>query len=179
MPDPADRSPWLVLYRESLDELYGFVSRRCGGRRDLAEDVTQEVYLRALRAWSAGERPDRPLAWLKTIGRNLIATHQRRLEPRRLTEVGELAREPGTGSEPSADPEAAARLHRALARLRRGQAELLEAFYFDGRDTRSLAREHGLSERAVEGRLRRVQSCLLYTSPSPRDQRGSRMPSSA
>ena len=25
----------------------------------------------------------------------------------------------------------------------------------------------------------RVESCLLYTSPSPRDQRGSRMPSSA
>ena len=25
----------------------------------------------------------------------------------------------------------------------------------------------------------RYQSCLLYTSPSPRDQRGSRMPSSA
>ena len=24
-----------------------------------------------------------------------------------------------------------------------------------------------------------IQSCLLYTSPSPRDQRGSRMPSSA
>ena len=27
--------------------------------------------------------------------------------------------------------------------------------------------------------LRRVFACLLYTSPSPRDQRGSRMPSSA
>ena len=25
----------------------------------------------------------------------------------------------------------------------------------------------------------RIQDCLLYTSPSPRDQRGSRMPSSA
>ena len=25
----------------------------------------------------------------------------------------------------------------------------------------------------------RMNSCLLYTSPSPRDQRGSRMPSSA
>ena len=25
----------------------------------------------------------------------------------------------------------------------------------------------------------RVRACLLYTSPSPRDQRGSRMPSSA
>ena len=27
--------------------------------------------------------------------------------------------------------------------------------------------------------LERAQRCLLYTSPSPRDQRGSRMPSSA
>ena len=28
-------------------------------------------------------------------------------------------------------------------------------------------------------RMRKLESCLLYTSPSPRDQRGSRMPSSA
>ena len=28
-------------------------------------------------------------------------------------------------------------------------------------------------------RVRAVYTCLLYTSPSPRDQRGSRMPSSA
>ena len=27
--------------------------------------------------------------------------------------------------------------------------------------------------------LKNTKSCLLYTSPSPRDQRGSRMPSSA
>ena len=33
----------------------------------------------------------------------------------------------------------------------------------------------------VEGTITRVwvEDCLLYTSPSPRDQRGSRMPSSA
>ena len=36
-------------------------------------------------------------------------------------------------------------------------------------------------ERFEEGSklLERCQNCLLYTSPSPRDQRGSRMPSSA
>ena len=28
-------------------------------------------------------------------------------------------------------------------------------------------------------KYRQLSSCLLYTSPSPRDQRGSRMPSSA
>ena len=31
----------------------------------------------------------------------------------------------------------------------------------------------------TDGDLRRHIDCLLYTSPSPRDQRGSRMPSSA
>ena len=32
---------------------------------------------------------------------------------------------------------------------------------------------------ALPGALNQVNGCLLYTSPSPRDQRGSRMPSSA
>ena len=30
-----------------------------------------------------------------------------------------------------------------------------------------------------EGKIIPLNTCLLYTSPSPRDQRGSRMPSSA
>ena len=43
---------------------------------------------------------------------------------------------------------------------------------------------HAAFERAItrygyEGRYQGVFPCLLYTSPSPRDQRGSRMPSSA
>ena len=32
---------------------------------------------------------------------------------------------------------------------------------------------------AIEGSLKRLQTCLLYTSPSPRDRTRSRMPSSA
>ena len=41
-----------------------------------------------------------------------------------------------------------------------------------------------ISEDLLKGALAKLQAadaevCLLYTSPSPRDQRGSRMPSSA
>ena len=36
-----------------------------------------------------------------------------------------------------------------------------------------------LYDQMVDDYIRLSQSCLLYTSPSPRDQRGSRMPSSA
>ena len=42
--------------------------------------------------------------------------------------------------------------------------------------------EHGLETPLIDNGLSNVekyQRCLLYTSPSPRDQRGSRMPSSA
>ena len=33
--------------------------------------------------------------------------------------------------------------------------------------------------RVHQGKIAFLEDCLLYTSPSPRDQRGSRMPSSA
>ena len=34
-------------------------------------------------------------------------------------------------------------------------------------------------ERAFDSAIRQIDTCLLYTSPSPRDKRQSRMPSSA
>ena len=40
-------------------------------------------------------------------------------------------------------------------------------------------RMFGLVTRAFKNDLAAMNGCLLYTSPSPRDQRGSRMPSSA
>ena len=43
----------------------------------------------------------------------------------------------------------------------------------------SASREPWSFERLVAYMKQKVQDCLLYTSPSPRDQRGSRMPSSA
>jgi DNA-directed RNA polymerase specialized sigma24 family protein len=47
-----------------------------------------------------------------------------------------------------------------LARLRRAHAELLEDFYFAGKSVRDIARERSMSERAVEGRLRRAREKL-------------------
>ena len=48
-----------------------------------------------------------------------------------------------------------------------------DAIIFEIQDT------NGTSGLADGGNAGFVYSCLLYTSPSPRDQRGSRMPSSA
>ena len=47
-----------------------------------------------------------------------------------------------------------------------------------GRNGRCLVQDQFTWD-AVSDKLKAVYRCLLYTSPSPRDQRGSRMPSSA
>ena len=83
---------------------------------------------------------------------------------------GELARKPGTLSY----KEAAAVPHSALTAwqilfdvggLTAGQRVLIHAA------------AGGVGHYAVQ--FAKLKGCLLYTSPSPRDQRGSRMPSSA
>ena len=66
------------IYEATVDALYGYASRKCGGELELAEDVTQEVWLRAVREWPRTGAPDNPLAWLTTVARNLIINHYRR-----------------------------------------------------------------------------------------------------
>jgi DNA-directed RNA polymerase specialized sigma24 family protein len=50
------------IYRETLDDFYAVVSRRCDGDRELTEDVVQETWLRAVRAWRSNGIPERPMA---------------------------------------------------------------------------------------------------------------------
>ncbi|UCG33584.1 MAG: sigma-70 family RNA polymerase sigma factor [Phycisphaerales bacterium] len=147
----------IVTYRETVNELYEFVSRRSGGSRELAEDVTQETYLRATTAWPSSGLPDCPLAWLRTVARNLLLNHYRRRRPVSI-EAADL--DTVLGSAPSDGTEAARLVCWGLARLKAREARLLEAFYIDERPVRSIAADFGVTERAIEGRLRRARLAL-------------------
>ena len=61
---------------------------------------------------------------------------------------------------PPDGPDATALVYWGLARLSRRRGELLEAFYLEGKKTTTIALEFGISERAVEGRLRRARQAL-------------------
>ena len=97
-----------------------------------------------------------PLAWLRATARNLLVNHFRRQEPEAVDERA-LDLEQAVLPE---SPDAAALLCWGLAKLRKGQARLLEAYHLEGKGVAALASELGLSERAVEGRLRRSRSAL-------------------
>ena len=58
--------------------------------------------------------------------------------------------------------------------------KVVNLFKFIGSEVREILAELGFKKlNDVIGRTDLLRHCLLYTSPSPRDQRGSRMPSSA
>ena len=147
----------IETYRDTIHPLYRFVSRRAGRSRQLAEDITQETYLRAVVQWRKGRRPENALAWLQTVARNLLLNHYRHKSPESL-EASSV--ECVLEAEPVDGPDAAALVYWGLARLGRRPARLLEALYIEGKSMRTIAADLGLSQRAVEGRLRRARQAL-------------------
>jgi RNA polymerase sigma-70 factor, ECF subfamily len=146
------------VYRDTIDDLYRFVSRRCDGDRALAEDVTQETWLRAVRVWYQDGLPDRPLAWLTTVAARLVSNHFRRPVEQQLGATGEPVAEDRDAAADRTNKRSL--VERALARLPLSQTRLLEAFHFERTAVGQIAASSGLSERAVEGRLRRARQKL-------------------
>ena len=96
---------------------------------------------------------------LTTVAARLLSNHFRRPGFQSLDLAG--------GDVPIEDRDAAADrterrslVERALARLPRAQVWLLESFHFDRSTVGEIAATQGLSERAVEGRLRRARQKL-------------------
>jgi len=147
------------IYRETLDDFYAVVSRRCDGDRDLAEDVVQETWLRAVKAWRADGVPERPMAWLTTVASRILSNHFRRRADDRIDNRDNAIPAADVGDQRDAF-ERRSLVERAIARLPVLQTRLLEAFHFDRRPVAEIASSLGVSERAVEGRLRRARQNL-------------------
>ena len=155
---------WLTIYRETVHPLYRYTAGRSGGDRELTEDIVQETYLRALDRWRRKRVPDSPLAWLKRVARNILIDYLRRKkrDSRLDTENGA-----GAAIQESSDPFRSLETFWAVSSLGKRKAKILEAYYYDGMSTREIAGEMGLSERAVEGQLRRARLSLKSLLPKP------------
>jgi RNA polymerase sigma-70 factor (ECF subfamily) len=148
---------WLTIYRETLQPLYTYISRRAGGERDLSEDIVQETYLRALNIWLHRQVPEYPIAWLKRVARNLLISYLRKVHWRNVENfdfsaaVEELSLE---------ELDKTQQMFQAMTRLKKNQARILEDFHFDGKTVKEIAQDMKITERAVEGRLRRARQAL-------------------
>jgi RNA polymerase sigma-70 factor (ECF subfamily) len=146
----------------AMDLVYN-IARRVAPRPEDAEDLVQETYLAAFRAWIDG-RPSRKVEpWLATICLNLARSGYRR-KARRPNEV------PLDHSEtfvPLGDAEAEALakiereiVHDALAQLSEGQRVAISLVDLSGFSTAEAARIMGTPRGTVLSRLHRGRRAL-------------------
>jgi len=120
------------VYDEHVWTIYGFVGYRVRDRQE-AEDLTQQTFERALRAWPRYD-PARASesTWLIAIARNLVIDHFRRRRDVPVEDPGGASRDP---ADPSGDPAAnlgvSPELEAALGRLSARDREII-ALRFGG-----------------------------------------------
>ncbi|MCD9195158.1 sigma-70 family RNA polymerase sigma factor [Streptomyces albireticuli] len=144
-----------AAYAEFGGELLGFAHNALGDHQ-LAEEVVQEVFL---RAWRASDSFDSsrgtPRTWLYAIARNVIVDARRRREARPPAARAEEAGREGAGAD--ADPYdrllARIELREALDRLRPEHREVVIEVYFLGRSCADLAGELGIPASSARSRL--------------------------
>ena len=120
-----------AVYDEHVWRVYGFFAYRLSSVAD-AEDLTQQTFERALRAWSRYDETRASVAtWLLVIARNLLIDHLRatRAAPVQSGDDADLEAVPAPADRPSIglDPE----LERALNELGPRERELI-ALRFGG-----------------------------------------------
>jgi RNA polymerase sigma-70 factor (ECF subfamily) len=145
---------------------------RLSGRRDTAEDLAQETWLKLAKA-APGLREDTTLApFLFTIARNAFMSHRRwaMLDISRLVTFGlEVVSSAAADSTPETQHERAraiALLETALQHVPLASREVLLLVGVEGMEQEEVARMLGLSYDALRQRLSRARAQLADTMES-------------
>ena len=155
----GDESAWRLWYEESADALFAYIAWRCGGLRDTADEVAQDVWLTAVRKLptfdpAAGSF----LGWLRGIAARVLANrfrHDRRREGLRLHRP---PHEPA--DEEISRREQAERIAAVLATMPEKYEAVLRAKYLDASSMAEIAEDMDLSEKAVESLLTRARAAF-------------------
>ena len=152
---PSPRADLAALYEQHAVEVYGYVHRRCRDRA-LAEDVTQDAFLAAVR--TVEDPGTISVGWLIQVARNRLVDVLRR----QARYEGKLQLV-GARTE-SADETGAVvgrlRMTAALEELRVEHRIVLMLHYVDGLTVAALADEVGRTPKAVEALLTRARRAL-------------------
>lgn len=159
----GDEQAWRWWYEESFAPLDAYVAWRCGGLRDLADDVLQETWLVAVRR-IRDFAPDQGafLAWLSGIAANVIRARLRQ-RGRAQARVRSLGGTEQICATPSADhdrDDAAERVARALDELPERYERVLRAKYLEQRSVADIAEAWHDSAKAVESLLTRARQAF-------------------
>lgn len=155
---PSDFEEWYVEYQSAV---YRYVRFRVS-TREVAEDVTSVVFMKALRAFGRYD-PGRasPKTWLLRIARNAVTDHLRSLKRRgslhvSLDRIPDLVADIPSHDERVIKQERIQRLLNGARSLRKADQEVLSLRYGAGLDNSEIADHLGISNNAVAVRIHRA-----------------------
>lgn len=162
----ADEQAFRAWYDRSLPSVYGYLFHRCGRDPDLAEELTQQAFVEAVRNYGRFRGQADPTTWVIGIARHKLVDHFRRAErdTRRMAALS--ARELGVaGPARSSPPTAPDDIDDALAVLPALQRAVLILHYMDRLSVREVARSIGKTEAATASLLARGREAFRLAYP--------------
>ena len=165
----SDNTFWLNTFQEHGSSILAFLTSRLG-RRDLAEDLLQETFVRAMRRGDNLQADGNIKSYLFTTAYHLIVNQSRRRTPALFSEVSEeeapRLERAAEGSSPS--PEAAADLARfgelleaELRLLKPDHRRAFQAAFLDQLPYAEIARLNGCSLEKVKTDVYRARKQVL------------------
>lgn len=162
----GNRRAFETLYRTVAPRLHG-VALRCMGRRDLAEEVLQESFV---RIWNNASRYEphlsAPLTWMINITRHQAIDQLRKRREEPLSEFHEqrLSDDAPTAHEQLDSARQAGALNRCLDKLEGMQRQSITIAYFHGLSCSELAEQLAAPLGSVKSWIRRgmerLRRCL-------------------
>ncbi len=163
----SDRAAFRALYAATSSKLYGVVLRILK-RRDLADEVLQETYVRIWNHASSFD-PARasPITWMSTIARNRALDEVRKVRPVSLDQLPgahEIRDPQSLVSERMEATDELQRLQRCLDALDPQRQEMVKLAYLEGRSREDLGKHFGHPTATIKTWLHRslkqLKTCL-------------------
>ena len=155
------------LFERYQGPLFGFLARLANGDREVAEDLTQNVFVRVLR-YRASYQPGQPFrAWVYQMARHVWADHYQRQRPSAdLEEVEKTTAHGRAAQAQRAHHDQQQALHEALALLPAAQREVLVLHRFQGFDYAEIGEQLGCTAGAARVKAHRALDALrkIYLS---------------
>jgi len=158
----GDEAAFREFHARYFERLYYFLLVMTHGQELEAQEALQDTLLRLARYVRSFPTEEAFWGWLKVVARSVVRDAHRK-QHRYLTLLQRVALGWAPAPHPSAtnaDEPLGRLLDEALGGLEAADRRLVEGKYVQGQTVSELARDSGLTEKAVESRLVRLRRCL-------------------
>lgn len=157
---PVKKAEFHRFYKKHIDRVYRFVLFRVNRNVEVAEDLTSEIFLKALKAFSHYDPKKSETAWIMTIARNHLYNHYR--DTKQTTDIDDIAfalvGEDGEATMQAIESELV--VHEALEQMQEKDKQLIQMKYLEGFGYKDIAAVLGKSAGAVRVETHRAMKKL-------------------